>query len=151
MRSDLFLSFIQGLSQRWFKPLPCLVLSLGGGNETARQHRRQSSKNATPQDVEGPVRQTQHTVAVPGLLARKQTSRGSPASVTRRWSSWRRRQRYCKSSARHPASWSLFNAMLENAVRICEAKVRDSLPNRRRFRSVCCDVWCAESIRFVFT
>ena len=32
----------------------CPVLSLGGGNETARQSRRQSSKNATPQDVEAP-------------------------------------------------------------------------------------------------
>ena len=39
-----------------FEPLRCLVLSLGGGNETARQNGRQGGKNATPEDVEAPQR-----------------------------------------------------------------------------------------------
>ena len=43
-----------GLSHRGFRPLRCLVLSLGEGNETARQSRRQSNKTATPQEVEAP-------------------------------------------------------------------------------------------------
>ena len=40
------------LTEHSFKPLRCLVLSLGGGNETAQQ----SGKNATSQDAEAPQR-----------------------------------------------------------------------------------------------
>ena len=52
--NELFLSYIGPLSLCRFEPLRCLVLSLGGGNETARQSRRQSIKSATSQDVEVP-------------------------------------------------------------------------------------------------
>src|SRR5262249_49968390 len=44
---------VQPLPVWQFKPLRCLVLGLGGGNETA-QNRRQRRKNTTPQDVEAP-------------------------------------------------------------------------------------------------
>jgi Hsp20/alpha crystallin family protein len=45
------------------------------------------------------MRQRRHGGAVPSLPARKQMSLGSPASATRRWSSWQQPPGCCRSSA----------------------------------------------------
>src|SRR5262245_5107176 len=63
-----------------FRPLRCLVLSLGGGNETAQQNWRQRRKNTTPQAVEAPQRAKDCTTS---QLFRCQSARANQCSHTR--------------------------------------------------------------------
>ena len=49
--NELFLNPYRGLSHCRLEPLRCPLLSLGGGNETARQSRRQCKKNTTPKTL----------------------------------------------------------------------------------------------------
>ena len=92
------------LSECYRGLLRCPVLSLGGGNETAGQNRRQSGKNATPRDVEAPqCAESRRRSQFPA--ANKETMpRGSPANSTRRESSRPRPSDVLKVISARPAT-----------------------------------------------
>ena len=86
------------------------------GGEPAKAQRRKTVARKSR------VRQRLRTLKVHPLPARKQRSRGLLASGTKPWSSRRLQRKFCVSSARRPETCSrFFEAILENATRICEA------------------------------